>query len=100
MNKGKIAFAALAIGLLVSSLLVSCGGVSNKTIIRHQKMEEGVSSPTTVEELKDALTEYGAGDSAKLTISRQGTGSFGNDGFETGTLTVVFGNSNEANMAA
>ena len=54
----------------------------------------------SVEELKDALTKYGAGDSAKLTISRQGTGSFGNDGFETGTLTVVFGNSNEANMAA
>ena len=58
MNKGKIAFAALAIGLLVSSLLVSCGGVSNKTIIRHQKMEEGVDSPTSIEELKDAINKY------------------------------------------
>ena len=58
MNKGKIAFAALAISLLVSSLLVSCGGVSNKTIIRHQKMEEGVDSPTSIEELKDAINKY------------------------------------------
>ena len=58
MNKGKIAFAALAIGLLVSSLLVSCGGVSNKTIIRHQKMEEGVDSPTSIEERKDAINKY------------------------------------------
>lgn len=39
-------------------LLVSCGGVSNKTIIRHQKMEEGVESPTTIEELKDAIQKY------------------------------------------
>ena len=38
-------------------LLLSCG-VPNKTIIRYQKMEEGVSSPTTVEELKDAIKKY------------------------------------------
>ena len=38
-------------------LLFSCG-VPNKTIIRYQKMEEGVSSPTTVEELKDAIKKY------------------------------------------
>ena len=43
--------------LFVSLLLVSCG-VANKTIIRYQKMEEGVSSPTTVEELKDAIKKY------------------------------------------
>ena len=43
--------------LFVSLLLVSCG-VANKTIIRYQKMEEGVSSPTTVEELKEAIKKY------------------------------------------
>ncbi len=42
----------------LSILLVSCGGVSNKTIIRHQKLEEGVESPTTIEELKDAIKKY------------------------------------------
>ncbi len=39
-------------------LLASCGGVSNKTVIRHQKLEEGVDSPTTIEELKDAIGKY------------------------------------------
>ncbi|MCR4899830.1 MAG: tetratricopeptide repeat protein [Treponema sp.] len=39
-------------------LLASCGGVSNKTVIRHQKLEEGVESPTTIEELKDAIGKY------------------------------------------
>ncbi|MBO4533721.1 MAG: tetratricopeptide repeat protein [Treponema sp.] len=48
------------LGLVICSmlLLVSCGGVSNKTVIRHQKMEEGVESPTTIEELKDAIKKY------------------------------------------
>ena len=54
MNKVKILLTAAAMSLL----LVSCGGVSNKTIIRHQKLEEGVDSPTTVEELKDAIKKY------------------------------------------
>lgn len=36
---------------------MSCG-VSNKTILRHQKLEEGVSNPTTIEELKDAIEKY------------------------------------------
>lgn len=40
-------------------LLTSCGGVSNKTILRYQKMEEGVSNPTTIDELKDAIKKYG-----------------------------------------
>ena len=43
--------------LFAALLLLSCG-VPNKTIIRYQKMEEGVSSPTTVEELKDAIKKY------------------------------------------
>ena len=40
--------------LLLSSFFVSCG-VSNKSILRQQKLEEGVENPTTVEELKDAI---------------------------------------------
>ena len=54
MNKIKCVILSLSVLLL----LVSCGGVSNKTIIRHQKMEEGVDSPTTIEELKDAIKKY------------------------------------------
>lgn len=49
----------LFILILTGTLIVftSCG-VSNKTVIRHQKMEEGVASPTTIEELKDAISKY------------------------------------------
>ena len=54
MNKIKAILLVAAAALV----LVSCGGVSNKTIIRHQKMEEGVDSPTTIEELKDAIKKY------------------------------------------
>lgn len=54
MNKIKVVILSLA----VLFLLVSCGGVSNKTIIRHQKMEESVDSPTSIEELKDAIKKY------------------------------------------
>ena len=54
MNK----FKAILIVAVAAIVLVSCGGVSNKTIIRHQKMEEGVESPTTIEELKDAIKKY------------------------------------------
>ena len=42
----------LILGIVISS--ISCN-VSNKTILRAQKLEEGVSNPTTVEELKDAI---------------------------------------------
>ncbi len=49
---------ALLLVFFAVFLLVSCGGVSNKTVIRHQKMEEGVDSPTTIEELKDAIKKY------------------------------------------
>ena len=54
MNKIK----SLGLVFSVMLLLVSCGGVSNKTVIRHQKMEEGVDSPTSIEELKDAIKKY------------------------------------------
>lgn len=37
--------------------ITSCG-VSNKQIIRYQHLEEGVDSPTTIEELKDAIEKY------------------------------------------
>ncbi len=37
--------------------LCSCSK-SNKTIIRLQHIEEGVSSPNTIEELKDAISKY------------------------------------------
>ena len=54
MNKIK----AILLAAAATLVLVSCGGVSNKTIIRHQKLEEGVESPTTIEELKDAIKKY------------------------------------------
>ena len=54
MNKIK----SLGLVFSVMLLLFSCGGVSNKTVIRHQKMEEGVDSPTSIEELKDAIKKY------------------------------------------
>lgn len=51
----KVIFTSVLLGVVV--LFSSCG-VSNKTVIRHQKMEEGVSNPTTIEELKDAISKY------------------------------------------
>lgn len=43
--------------VLFSILFSSCG-ISNKSIIRMQKLEEGVDHPTSVEELKDAISKY------------------------------------------
>lgn len=54
MTKTKKSIAAVAFSVL---LLCGCSK-SSKTIIRLQKMEEGVSSPTTVEELQDAIKKY------------------------------------------
>lgn len=42
---------------LFITTLSSCG-VSNKTVKRHQMMEEGVTNPTTIEELQDAISKY------------------------------------------
>jgi len=47
-----IVFATLVLGVFTSC------GVSNKTVLRHQKMEEGVANPTTIEELQDAIAKY------------------------------------------
>lgn len=44
-------------GILLLSVFTSCG-VSNKTVKRYQKLEEGVSNPTSIEELKDAIEKY------------------------------------------
>lgn len=46
--------------ILTCLFLFSSCGVSNKRIIRMQKMEEGVGSPTTIEELKNAIEKYDA----------------------------------------
>lgn len=46
--------------ILTCLFLFSSCGVSNKRIIRMQKMEEGVGSPTTIEELKTAIEKYDA----------------------------------------
>jgi len=43
--------------ILVISVLSGCG-VSNKSVKRQQMMEEGVSNPTTIEELQDAIAKY------------------------------------------
>ncbi len=47
----------ILLSVLSGFLFLSCG-VSNKSIIRHQKMEEGVSNPTSIEDLKDAISKY------------------------------------------
>ncbi len=44
--------------IAVCTILCSCSGKSSKTIIRLQKMETGVHSPTTEAELKDAIKKY------------------------------------------
>lgn len=52
----KKVFVILSVALLLG-IFTGCG-VSNKTVLRHQKMEEGVSNPTTIEELQDAIAKY------------------------------------------
>ena len=52
MKKIMLAFAALG------ALALSSCTKSNKTIIRMQHIEEGVASPTSIEELKDAISKY------------------------------------------
>lgn len=49
-------------GLLILSclFLFSSCGVSNKRIIRMQKLEEGVGNPSTIEEYKEAIEKYDA----------------------------------------
>ncbi len=52
----KIAFTFTFLAFF--SLLFSSCGVSNKQIIRMQRLEEGVQNPTTIDELKDAIEKY------------------------------------------
>lgn len=42
---------------ITGTLLISCG-VSNKTVMRYQKLEEGVSNPTSIEDYKEAIEKY------------------------------------------
>lgn len=53
----KKSFYILCGFLIVSLIFVSCGKSYNQ-IKRLQAMEEGVNSPTTVDELKDAIGKY------------------------------------------
>lgn len=53
----KKSFYILCCFFIVSLIFVSCGKSYNQ-IKRLQAMEEGVSSPTTVDELKDAIGKY------------------------------------------
>ncbi len=58
MKKSSSIFLTCLFFGAVLFLFSSCG-VSNKKILRYQKLEEGVNSPTTIEELKDAIAKYG-----------------------------------------
>ena len=44
--------------LFALSVAFSSCGFSNKSIVRMQHLEEGVDHPTSVEELKDAISKY------------------------------------------
>lgn len=48
----------LFVFLGIVMICVSGCGVSNKTLLRYQKMEEKVDHPTSIEELKDAIDKY------------------------------------------
>lgn len=54
----KVAVKGLVTLLLSGLIFTSCGGVSNKTIIRYQKMEENVHNPTSIDELKTGIEKY------------------------------------------
>ena len=56
-KKMKFRISFLIICGVFSLLLLSCG-VSNKSIKRNQELEENVSNPTTIEELKEAIEKY------------------------------------------
>ena len=53
----KMNFLSAAVLLSASLMFMSCG-VSNKSVIRQQKMEEGVENPTSIEELRAAIAKY------------------------------------------
>lgn len=47
----------ILVTLIAAAFFVSCG-VSNKQILRQQKMEEGVEYPSSIEEIKEAIEKY------------------------------------------
>ncbi len=49
---------AVLIFSATAGTFTACSGKSSKTIIRLQKMEENVGSPTSIDELKDAIKKY------------------------------------------
>ena len=53
----KSLIGCIALIYLTGSMFISCG-VSNKTVLRYQRMEEGVSNPTSIEEYKEAIEKY------------------------------------------
>jgi len=53
----KKMFTVLIASAIAFSCFTSCG-VSNRSIKRMQQMEEGVSSPTTIDEYKAAIAKY------------------------------------------
>lgn len=55
MKKYKIYLMAI---VTVAFIVVACNGGNVKTVKRMQAMEEGVASPTTEAELKDAIQKY------------------------------------------
>ena len=56
-NKNNFSVILLSLGLCSILLFSSCK-MSNKQLHRLQEMETGVSSPTTIEELEDAIQKY------------------------------------------
>lgn len=53
----KLKYISVIFAFLFVATLFSCTK-SNKTIIRMQHLEEGVSNPTTIEEIKAAISKY------------------------------------------
>lgn len=57
MRKLTMLYCAVFLAIVTFASCVSCG-VSNKTIVRMQHLEENVDHPTSIEELKEAIAKY------------------------------------------
>ncbi|MBQ6386186.1 MAG: trypsin-like peptidase domain-containing protein [Lachnospiraceae bacterium] len=55
---------------------------------------------SSAEELKEALTHYSEGDSAEVSITREGENPFGQSGYESGSVTVTFGKDGRGGVEA
>lgn len=64
---------ALIFVIFMTVWIFSSCGVSNKKILRLQKLEEGVENPTTIEEIEDAIKKYEER-AADLQLTQQQTG--------------------------